>query len=105
MIQLVKCFVYKDKLIKLGQEARESFESIMNYDYEYNWRKIFELACDANAHENKNQDKAELINTLMKHLQSGIENSRDYKFGRIILKFPRFVFHSLRKIKKFFKRS
>ncbi|MBQ9896608.1 MAG: glycosyltransferase, partial [Synergistaceae bacterium] len=98
----------EDKRIKIGQEARESFESIANYDYEDNWRKIFELACDVNAQEKirrEHKDTSKIMDMLMANIVLGIENSRDYKLGRKLLKFPRFVFHTLLKLKKFIKRD
>ncbi|MBQ3626926.1 MAG: glycosyltransferase family 4 protein [Synergistaceae bacterium] len=107
----------EDKRIKLGQEARESFESIANYDYEDNWRKIFELACDVSAQEKIRREKSQgenalMIKMLINQLGPGIEdainliyNTRSFRLGKAILTIPRIILNSLKRVKKFIKRA
>ncbi|MBR0095847.1 MAG: hypothetical protein IJP88_01540, partial [Synergistaceae bacterium] len=64
--------------------------------------------CDVSAQEKikrEHKDMSEIMDILMANIALGIETSRDYKLGRKLLKFPRFVFHTLLKLKKFIKRD
>ncbi len=98
---------------RYGNESLESFEQFKTYDLEGTWRNIFELSAvaDCDIRPAEYYDPADLsdtekfispllLNALLDNLhhKPDVYATADYRLGHRLLKIPRLIKHSVRKI-------
>lgn len=109
----------KDDAIRksLGQEAKESFDTLANYDLSGTWQKIFDF-CEGKESEDKifympdqlNESDKYIMPPLFDMLQKTAEKNSltknfDYKIGHKVLKIPREIGKIIKKIANIFART
>lgn len=96
----------------IGRDALESFRNLKNHNHVKDWGNVFDIVCDKQFENNERFFGVEKLNAhdkwilpvLMERINQGyiteLENNKDYRFGRAILKYPRAIYRILRRIKR-----
>ena len=100
---LINILINKKDRVKLGLEARESFDELKRYDINEVWRDIISICSgeQCKLHDNYFTVHDSFINNyqfiepilIEKVLEGydGITESKNYKVGEILLRYPRLI--------------
>lgn len=108
LIKLLKEDEYRERL---GKEARDSLVRFLEYDLESAWHKLIELSMENEEISNIGYDRYEiLMRSMLLHYGEGSRNndkkirdyekklnSKDYKIGHILLRYPKKIYYKLLK--------
>lgn len=108
IVKVLKDDEYREKL---GEEAKKSLAEFLEYDLKKAWSELIKLPMENEKTSNAGNEKYEiLMQSMLMHYREGsrrnykklkdykkIENSKDYKIGRILLRYPKKIYYKLLK--------
>ncbi|MDE6433958.1 MAG: glycosyltransferase [Lachnospiraceae bacterium] len=111
IVKILKDDEYREKL---GEEAKNSLAEFLQYDLKKAWSDLIESPIEKEKISNIGDKKYEvLMQSMLMHYGEGsrrnykrikdyekIENSKDYKIGRILLRYPKKIYYKLLKWSK-----
>lgn len=101
---IIELLLNKEKRFCLGQDSKESFETLKRMDLRSEWKNIFNsFQCDQGDIK-ADATESLMIQMLLEQLKIASErtrtDSRDYRIGNIMLKFPRKIYSFAKKCEK-----
>lgn len=106
LIRIMDDFAYRKTL---GKQARESFETLLNYDLEQNWRSILDIVSGEDVESDyyygqKSVSESDkyiipiMLEQMKKSYDSLLDSSVNYRVGKIVLYIPNQLKKLIKKI-------